>query len=147
MKRVLVAAVLAVVCISGFVQYQGLRKLKAEEARLRALLADVQARAETEGASRAAQPTEKELERLREERSELVRLRGQVAELRRDLKAMQQAIARGRSAASAAVKTNSQSGEFVQRFVANVQATVPLQQTLVTGGWKLPSGKYALFFR
>jgi Flp pilus assembly secretin CpaC len=146
MKRSLLAAVLAVVCISVFVQYQGLRKLKAEGARLRALLAEAHARAEAESASRAQQPADSELERLREERSELVRLRGQVAELRRDLKSMQQAMARASSAASAAAKNGSPSAEPVQTFVANVQATIPPQQTLVTGGWKLPSGKHALFF-
>ena len=146
MKRAFLAAVLAVVCISAFVQYQGLRRLNAEGARLRALLADAHARAEAENASRAQQPTDSELERLREERAELVRLRGQVAELRRDLKSMQQAMARAGAAASAAAKTNSPSADPVQSFVANVQATVPPQQTLVTGGWKLPSGKHALFF-
>jgi len=146
MKRSLLAVVLAVVCISVFVQYQALRKLNAEGARLRALLADAHARAEAESASRAQQPSDSELERLREERSELVRLRGQVAELRRDLKGMQQAMARAATAASAAAKTNSPSAEPVQTFVANVQATIPREQTLVTGGWKLPSGKHALFF-
>jgi hypothetical protein len=146
MKRSLLAAVLAVVCISAFVQYQALRNLKAEGARLRALLADAHARAEAENASRAQQPTDRDLERLREERSELVRLRGQVAELRRDLKSLQQAMARSSTAASAAVKTNVAAADIVQAFVANVQATVPPQQTLVTGGWKLPSGKHALFF-
>jgi type II secretory pathway component GspD/PulD (secretin) len=82
---------------------------------------------------------------MREERSELVRLRGQVAELRRDLKSMQQAMARAGGAASSA-KPNNPAAEPVQTFVANVQATVAPQQTLVTGGWKLPSGKHALFF-
>ena len=142
MKRAFFAAAPALVCISAFVQYQGLRKLKAEGARLRALLADAHARAEAVNASRAQQPTNSELERLREERSELVRLRGQVADLRRDLKGMEQAMAR----ASAAAKTNRPAAEPVQSFVANVQATVPPQQTLVTGGWKLPSGNHALFF-
>jgi hypothetical protein len=146
MKRSLLAAVLAVVCISAFVQYQGSRSLNEEGARLRALLADAHARAEAENASRAQQPTDSELERMREERSELVRLRGQVAELRRDLKSMQQAMARAGAAASAAAKTNITAADFVQAFVANVQATISPQQTLVTGGWKLPSGKHALFF-
>ena len=145
MKRSLLVVVLAVVCISVFVQYQGLRRLNAEGARLRALLADAHARAEAEGNSRAAQPTDSELERLREERSELVRLRGQVAELRRDLKSMQQAMVRA-TAASAAAMTSVTAADLVQAFVANVQVTVPPQQTLVTGGWKLPSGKHALFF-
>jgi len=146
MKRAFLAALLAVVCISAFVQYQSLRKLKAEGAGLRAQLADFHARAEAESVSRAQQPTDSELERLREERSELVRLRGQVAELRRDLKSMQQAMARASTAASAAAKTNSPPAEPVQRFVANVQVTIPPQQMLVTGGWKLPSGNHALFF-
>ncbi len=142
MKRSLLAAGLAVLCITAFVQYQALRKLNAEGERLRALLADAHARAEAERAAGAAQPTEGERERLRAERAELVRLRGQVADLRRDLKGMEQAMAR----ASAAAKTNRPAAGPVQSFVANVQATVPLQQTLVTGGWKLPSGNHALFF-
>jgi hypothetical protein len=146
MKRAFLATLLAAVCIGVFVQYQGLRRLKAEGAGLLALLADARARAEAENASRTQQPTDSDLERLREERSELVRLRGQVAELRRDLKSLHQAMARSASAANAAVKTNAAAADFVQAFVANVQATVPPQQTLVTGGWKLPSGKHALFF-
>jgi hypothetical protein len=147
MKRAFLAALLAVVCISVFVQYQALRKLKAEGAALRAQLAERQTLAEAESASRAQQPTESELARLREERAELVRLRGQVAELRRDLKSMQQAMARANSAvANAAAMANITVADLVQEFVANIQATVPPQQTLVTGGWKLPSGKHALFF-
>jgi hypothetical protein len=143
-KRSLIAVGLAVVCVTAFVQYQALRKLNAEGARLRALLADAHVRAEAESASRAGQPTESELERLREERSELVRLRGQVAELRRDLKSLQQAMARANSAAAAMKHITV--ADLVQEFVANIQATVPPQQTLVTGGWKLPSGKHAFFF-
>ena len=147
MKRAFLAGVLAVVCISVFVQYQALRKLKAEGAGLRAQLADVHARAEAESALRARQPTDSELERLRDERSELVRLRGQAAELRRDLKSMQQAMARANSAAAnAAAMANITVADLVQEVVANIQATVPPQQTLVTGGWKLPSGKHAFFF-
>ena len=143
-KRSLIAVGLAVVCVTAFVQYQALRKLNAEGARLRALLADAHVRAEAESAARAQQPTDAELERLREERSELVRLRGQVAELRRDLKSMQQAMTRANNAAAA--KTNIAAADLVQAFVANVQATVPPQQTLVTGGWKMPGGKHTLFF-
>ena len=146
MKRAFLAILLVAVCVGVFVQYQALRKLKAEGAGLRAQLADLHARAEAEKASRAGQPSERELERLREERAELVRLRGQVAELRRDLKSMQQAMARASSAASAAGKTNITAADLVQAFVANVQATIPPQQTLVTGGWQLPSGKHAFFF-
>jgi Flp pilus assembly secretin CpaC len=146
MKRLLLAALLALVCICGFVQFQALRRLKAEGATLRAQLADLQARAEAEKASRAGQPSDRELERLQEERSELVRLRGQVAELRRDLKGMQRAMAKASNAASPAAMTNITAADLVQAFVANVQTTVPPQQTLVTGGWKLPSGNHALFF-
>ena len=144
MKRILLAALLAAVCIGVFVQYQALRKLNAEAERLRAVLAEAHARGEAERASRGGETTESELERLREERSELVRLRGQVAELRRNLKSMQQAMTRANSAAGAAAKTNI--ADLVQAFVANIQATVPPRQTLVTGGWQLPSGKHALFF-
>ena len=146
MKRAFLAILLAVVCIGVVVQYQALRKLKAEGAALQAQLAERRAHAEAERASRAGQVSDAELERLREERSELVRWRGQVAELRRDLKSMQQGMARASSAASAAAKTNITAADLVQAFVANVQATIPPQQTLVTGGWQLPSGKHALFF-
>ena len=148
MKRALLAAMLAVLCISALVQYQAARKSRADAARLRDEVARLEAlRADAESARVAQYATDtNELERLRAEHSELVRLRGQVAQLRRDLQAAQQALAKARVPATAPANTNSPSTEPVQKFVANIQATVPPQQTLITGGWKLPTGKHTLFF-
>jgi hypothetical protein len=146
MKRAFWAALLTVVCITAFVQYQAIRKQQTEAERLRAELATLQsAQAEAE---KASVTDTNELARLRTENAELVRLRGQVAELRRDLKAAQQAAASraAAAAANAVAMTNAPANEPVRKFVANIQATVPPQQTLVAGGWKLPSGKHALFF-
>jgi hypothetical protein len=142
MKRALVAGVLVVVCIAVLFQYRAMRELNAEGARLRAELADARALAEAQQARHAEQPRDGELERA--EQAELNRLRGQVAELRREIKAAQASVKARSTTANAA--TNQPANELVHRFVANIETTVPPEQALVTGGWKLPSGKHGLFF-
>jgi hypothetical protein len=142
MKRALAVAVLVVLCIVGLFQYRAMRELKAAGARLRAQLDDARALMDAHQARVAEQPRDAELERA--EQAELNRLRGQVAELRREIKAAQ-ASAKAQSTAASA-STNQPASELVHRFAANIEMTVPPEQTLVTGGWKLPSGKHGLFF-
>ena len=142
MKRALAVGVLVVLCIAGLFQYRAMRELKAEGARLRAQLDDARALADAQRALVAGRSGDTELQSA--EQAELNRLRGQVAELRREIKAAQ-ASAKARSTAASA-STNQPASELVHRFVANIETTVPPEQTLVTGGWKLPSGKHGLFF-
>jgi hypothetical protein len=72
-------------------------------------------------------------------------LRGEVSQLRKDLKAAQLAGVK-RSREAAATNSPAEPASPVQSYSASVRANVPFAQTLVTGGWKLPSGKHALFF-
>lgn len=142
MKRALAVAVVVLLCIAGWVQYRAMRELKAESARLRAQLEDARALADAQRTIAAEPPRDAELQRALQ--AELNRLRGQVAELRREIKAAQASAKAPSTAASAS--TNQPASELVHRFVANIETTVPPEQTLVTGGWKLPSGKHGLFF-
>lgn len=141
MKRALAVVVLLVLCLAMFVQYRTMRELKAEGARLRAELVDARAVAEAQQAV-VSPPGDAALSQA--DQAELNRLRGQIAQLRREIKAAQ-AGAKARST-TATAPTNQPASELVHRFVANIETTVPPGQTLVTGGWKLPSGKHGLFF-
>jgi len=81
-----------------------------------------------------------ELKKLRDGQTELLRLRGQVSQLRREAQA---AHATTRPIAEA-VPTNAVPDESpVDSFTASVTKTVGWKQALVTGGWRLPSGKRA----
>ena len=81
--------------------------------------------------------------------SELLRLRNEVSQLRREAGEKQRALSKQSNAATPA-STSSATGEPpsspVETYVANTHGVVAWQQTLVTGGWKVPSGKRALFF-
>ncbi|MSU58640.1 MAG: hypothetical protein EXS35_10765 [Pedosphaera sp.] len=90
-----------------------------------------------------------ELKRLREGQAELLRLRGQVPQLRRELQA-----AKAEAAAAAALKSAAQFAEAkpetndppVDKFTVEVTAQVGWHMAVVTGGWRLPSGKRGFIF-
>ena len=138
MTRKLLTVLLVLACAILVSQWVNIRKLRAEGEQIRAELSQGQA-------SRADQEQTRELaeqDRLRSDQSELNRLRAEVSQLRKDIKAAQLAATRE------AVMTNApaEPANPAQGYSANVRANVPFNQTLVTGGWKLPSGKHALFF-
>ena len=92
-----------------------------------------------------ATSSQEEKDGLRAEQSELNRLRAEVSQLRKDIKAAQLAATK-RAREAAMTNSPAEPANPVQGYSANVRANVPFNQTLVTGGWKLPSGKHALFF-
>jgi hypothetical protein len=125
-------------------QWVGIRKLMAEREQIRADLAHAEAaRANHDLTATSSNPANEE--KLRTDQAELNRLRGEVSQLRKEVKAAQLAAAKR---AAEPVATNAPAPPIfeVQKYAANVEANVPFNQTLVTGGWKLPSGKHALFF-
>jgi hypothetical protein len=72
--------------------------------------------------------------------AELIRLRGEVTRLRRQLSDV--ATIRPPPAAPAAVpRPDAEPPEPVQIFVANADARVPIGQTLAIGGWATAAGK------
>ena len=144
MTRKLWIVLLVLACAAFLSQWVRIRKLRAEGEQIRAELSQGKAARANEQQTRATSSQEEE-DRLRAEQSELNRLRAEVSQLRKDIKAAQLAATkRGREAAM----TNSpaEPANPVQGYSASVRANVPFNQTLVTGGWKLPSGKHALFF-
>ena len=93
-------------------------------------------------ASGRADPAE--LERLRDGHTEFLRLRGQVAQLRREVQEAKAAAVAAARKVPQSVPEKSEPGELpVETFTANVTASVGWKQTLVTGGWRTPSGKCA----
>lgn len=84
-----------------------------------------------------------ELKRLRDGQAELLRLRGQMGQLRRELQTAQAAAVKAATAPAASISpVNQETNELpVDTFTANVTATVGWKQMLVTGGWQLPWGK------
>lgn len=86
-----------------------------------------------------------ELKRLRDGQAELLRLRGQMGQLRRGLQTAQAAAAKAATAQASSISpVNQETNELpVDTFTANVTAIVGWKQMVVTGGWKLSSGKRA----
>lgn len=107
--------------------------------------ANESARLTAENARLANEQTDpEELQRLRDGQTELLRLRGQLVQLRQDLKTARAETAQAaRQREQAASATPAASEVPVDTFTANVTATVGWKQMLVTGGWRLPSGKRA----
>ena len=95
----------------------------------------------------AAQISAEELARLRANQAELLRLRGEVGRLRRDLQAKLAAprTAPTNSTAMAASDENATS-EPKAPFTANANVRIPLGSTFVTGGWETSPGKRTLVF-
>ena len=142
MARKWLAVFLVFACAALFWQSMNIRKLRAEGEQVRAQLAQAEALRSRQELVSSAQPDE---QRLHADQAELNRLRGEVSQLRKELKAAQLAAAK-RSREAAATNSPAEPASPVQSYSASVRANVPFAQTLVTGGWKLPSGKHALFF-
>ena len=110
-----------------------------EEANQLAALIDENARLTNERIDPA------ELKRLRDGQEELLRLRGQAAQLRREAQEAKATAARALAQSVAlATLTNSPTADPpVDAFTANVTASVGWKQSLVMGGWQSSSGKRA----
>ena len=91
--RLFTFAALLVAGCAGFLfwQQQGLRRLRADNARLLANATELDSLREEVSRLRQTQADAAELERLRQTQAELLRLRGETSQLRRQLKEEQQA--------------------------------------------------------
>jgi predicted RecA/RadA family phage recombinase len=141
---------LMVVLLAGFVggilwQQSAISRLKAENEQHREKSKQVDSLlAENERLSQEKiDPAE--LQRLRGSQSELLRLRGQVSLLKREVQEAKTAATALVGTVPQPAATNDEQGELpIQTYVANANASVGWNQALVTGGWKTPSGKRAL---
>jgi hypothetical protein len=138
-KRIVLSAVV-LTGISALVslQQRTIQRMRAENARLaEAATSRDQLPASDERSARTASDAG-ELERAQQ--SELLRLRGEVARLRRQI----QDGSTNKPAPSKPARqatANEQPAGPVGTYVATTRAAVAPRQTLVTGGWAMPSGK------
>ncbi len=87
---------------------------------------------------------EGELERSREERAELARLRGEVSALRRQNKELTDRLKEAASRESFGNNGNPTTTPVVSTFRTDVRANVESGQMLITGGWRTGLGKHML---
>ena len=141
--------VIIVVALSGGIawQWRALRQAQAENAALNVAAAEGDLLKEEVEQLRKKAVDAGELEKARQAQSELLRLRGEVSQLRDQLKRERDArAAADRKAAADASLQNvpEQQAEPVQTFSAILRASLAPQQSLVTGGWTLPNGNRAI---
>lgn len=128
-------------------QWRALRQLQAENAALNAAAAEGDLLKEEVEELRKKAVEAAELEKARKAESELLRLRGEVSQLRDQLKkerAARTAAERNAAASAAQQNTPEQQTVPVETFSATLRASLAPQQALVTGGWTLPNGNRAI---
>lgn len=123
-------------------QVQVNRRLKAEREAASARAATLDELRDEIARLKQSQIDPAELERLRKNEAELLRLRGETAQLRQQLKTLRdsQAAVAAKASAPAAPPVEAPA-EPVQTFTSTVHVSLAPGQSLVTGGWTLPSGK------
>jgi RNA polymerase sigma factor (sigma-70 family) len=150
-----VAAIIAVAVAAGvgthLVQQREANRLRRENQNL--IAQQTTLTSERDAALAAVAGKSNELERLRKGQEELLRLRGQVGVLRaensqleklnRQLQAGSRSNQNSQLETDASLVSANTNNLPLQTFTANVQANVPWNQAVVTGGWKLPSGNRA----
>ena len=114
----------------------------------KSLIAAAESQTSTDNNADQLQPRAQanESEGYRQEHAELLRLRAEVSELRRQLKEARLVTTKNERPATNNPSSPDDSSPALEHYVSHLQASVPWQQTLVTGGWQLPSGKHGLFF-
>jgi hypothetical protein len=130
-----------------WLQVRSQKTLQLEVARLRAELAALESlRAENERLrEERVDPTE--LKRLRDGQAELIRLRGQAGQLRREAQEASAAAARAQAAAQLAVASAAPPSAVAppsppaQTYTANATVRAGWRAAAATGGWPLPNGK------
>ena len=126
-------------------QAQVSRRLKAERDALSARAAALDELRDENLRLKQTQIEPDELNRLRKNEAELLRLRGETAQLRQQLKTLREAKSSSSAKESAsAVPPVEAPAEPVQTFTSTVRVPLAPGQSLVTGGWTLPSGKRAV---
>ena len=143
MKKVILGVAVLVACAALFYwQHRSLRQLQAENAALDAAASELDLLREEAEELRKSQIDPAEVERARLAQAELLRLRGEVSQLREQLKTAQQANrAAERKDAAVPAPVTGASASPVETYSATLRATLAPQQTLATGGWLMPNGK------
>lgn len=121
-------------------------RLTAENKRLQAEAQSAAALAEENSRLQAEHVDAAEIKRLRDGQAELLRLRGQTAQLRREANDAKAAVAhaarlaeqQAKAATALAQPTNDSP---VETFAAGFSVSVPWQLTAVAGGWEINPGK------
>ena len=123
-------------------QAQVSRRLKAERDALSARAAALDELRDENLRLKQTQIEPDELNRLRKNEAELLRLRGETAQLRQQLKTLRESKPPAPAKESVpAVPTVEMSDGPVQTFTSTVHASLVPGQSLVAGGWRLPGGK------
>lgn len=87
-----------------------------------------------------------ELDNARRDQAELVRLRGEAASLRQRVREAANALAKASRQVKAHEPEPAPIASPFSTYEAKISARVPLQQTLLTGGWLTKEGKRTLLF-
>jgi hypothetical protein len=148
-RALLTATVVAAVGTAIFEAFQASR-LRSQIQNLQALHGDriQQLQRERDDAARQLAALRDENQRLARNTAELLKLRGELTRLRKEVKAAEQ----GSNNSATAQKLQPlaeqapSSAPPVETYSARTQAVVPWDMAFVTGGWKTPSGKRALVF-
>ena len=144
-KLSVIMCVVLIVAMAGglFWQYQSLQSLRADNAKLEAAAAELDLLKDEAEQLRKGQSGAAEIEKARQAQSELLRLRGEVSQLREQLKKERDARSAAEKKASAPAVAE-ETASPVETYTATLRVTLAPQQTLVTGGWKLPNGNRAI---
>ena len=144
-KFSVILCVVLIVAMAGglFWQHLSLQQLRAENAKLEAAAAELDLLKDEAEQLRKGQSGAAEIEKARQAQSELLRLRGEVSQLREQLKKERDARSAAEKKASAPAVAE-ETASPVETYTATLRVTLAPQQTLVTGGWKLPNGNRAI---
>lgn len=147
LNKIVMGALIAAGLTTAVVwQFNAHRRLAAENVRWRAQAAALE-RSRLDGEALRTNTDSAQLERLRAEHNELLRLRGEVASLRTQVRDATNAMAR-LAAAERARRASSSTNAEVLRPVISYQATaaahIPTGHALLTGGWMTQEGKRVL---
>lgn len=140
--------VIVVVALSGGMvwQWRALRMAQAENAALNAAAAEGDLLKEEVEQLRKNVPDAGELEKTRQAQSELLRLRGEVSQLREQLKEEREArAAAGRAPMPvAAPQVTDDASPMVLSYKSELSTTLGPKQALLTGGWRMQDGNRGL---
>lgn len=139
---ILAVAALCIIELAWLALYREQRRL--DRAQLRQTLAELEAARAENTRLQENFPSAHELERRKREQSELLRLRDEVARLRRESKSMVQKAPRPEQ--NTAAPEAGAPPAPVTLYEANTRASLAPRQTLVTGGWVAPNGKRLFLF-
>lgn len=115
-------------------------RLREENARLREQTKDAEKLRSENAKLESERVDPDELKRLRDAQTDLLRLRGQVSQLKREADAARAAASRATTAAPP-IPTDAATQPPIDTFTAKATGTVGKGQSMVTGGWKTESGK------